>query len=107
MRRNIGIFVVSTLVGLALSYSVTIVAWNLMEPRMFRCTDEIGITFFVESLDDHRQAGDALCPGWNWGEVKTARAIYLASFFSLWLGAAVAPRWLPRRWTGFRLSQSE
>ena len=95
MKRspNLQIFASSTLIGLVVSYIVTLVAWNLVEHRMFRCIDDIGFTFVVENVDDHQLAGDKLCPGWTWGEVRAARLIYLAAFFSLWLAIAAAPRW--------------
>ena len=95
MKRspNIGVFVFSTLMGLVLSYVVTIVAWNLLERRMFHCTDDAGIVFIVENIDDHRLAGDTLCPGWTWGEVKAVRLVYLAAFFGVWFAVAAMPRW--------------
>jgi hypothetical protein len=95
MKRflNLRMFAASTLIGLVMSYILTLVAWNLVEHRMFRCIDDIGFTYVVENVDDHRLAGDTLCPGWTWGEVKTARLVYLAAFFSLWFAIAAAPRW--------------
>jgi len=90
----IGTFAASSFVGLVLSYFLTIVAWNLVERRMFHCTDDIiGFTLVVQNIDDHRLAGDTLCPGWTWGEVKAARLIYLAAFFSVWFAIAAMPRW--------------
>jgi|ERR1051326_154424 hypothetical protein len=89
---NIGLYAGSALVGLALSYFVTIVGWNVIEPRMFHCNDA-DFALLVENVDDHRLAGDKLMPGWTWGEVETARLIYLVCFCSLWAACAIAPRW--------------
>jgi len=86
----------STVIGLVISYFLTIAAWNLVEHRMFHCTDDM-ITFVAQDIDDHRLAGDMLCPGWTWGEVKAARLIYLATFFSVWFAIAAIPRWTIRR----------
>jgi hypothetical protein len=96
MKRfpNFWVFVASTLVGLALSYIVTIVVWNLViEHRAFHCTDDMGFALVVQSIDDHRLAGDTLGPGWTWDGVKAARLIYLAAFYSLWFLLATGPRW--------------
>ena|SRR5436190_15112536 len=101
MKRlpNIGIFAASTLIGLFISYSITIVAWNLIERRMFHCADDVGFAFFAENIEDHKSARDTLLPGWTWGEVKFARLIYLAAFFSLWFAIAAVPRWTVLRKT--------
>jgi len=95
MKRfpNFGTFAASTIIGWVLSYVVTIFAWNLIEHRMFHCTDDMGFTFAPGNIDDHRGAGDTLCPGWTWGEVKAAKLIYLTAFFGIWFTIAALPRW--------------
>lgn len=96
MKRfpNFWLFVGSTLVGLALSYFVTIVAWNLLiEHRAFHCTDDMGFALVAQDIDDHRLAGDTLSPGWTWEKIKAARAIYQAAFLALWFALAAMPRW--------------
>jgi hypothetical protein len=99
MKRfpNVGTFAASTVIGLVLSYFITIVAWNLAEHRMFHCTDDVGFAYIVENIDDHRLAGDALCAGWTWEAVKAAKLFYLVTFFGLWFAVAAMPRWISQR----------
>jgi hypothetical protein len=94
MKRftNIWVYAASALIGLALSYLVTIVGWNVVEHRALHCTDDIGFTFVSEDIDTHRGAGDTLLPGWTWAELKTARAIYQVAFLGLWFTIAASPR---------------
>ena len=94
MKRfpNIWVYVASTLVGLAASYLVTIVGWNIVQHRALHCTDDIGFTFVAEDIGTHRGAGDSPSPGWNWAELKVARAIYQAAFLSLWFAISASPR---------------
>jgi hypothetical protein len=99
-------YVASGLVGLALSYVVTMVAWNFIEPLMFRCWDDVPFILIAESIDTHRLAGDKLCPGWTWEEAKMVKLIYWVSFLSLWFAIAAAPRWLRRNATRESLGES-
>ena len=85
-------YAASTLIGLVLSYVLTIAAWNIVEPRMFHCTDGVPFALVVQDIDDHRLAGDTPLPGWDWGEIKTARLIWLGGFFLIWFTIAVLPR---------------
>jgi hypothetical protein len=94
MKRfpNIRVYVTSALSGLAVSYLVTIVGWNVVEHRALHCTDDIGFTFAAVDMDTHQEAGDSLLPGWTWEELKAARAMYQVVFLCLWFAIAASPR---------------
>lgn len=83
-------------IGLVVSYIVTIIAWNILEPRMFKCTDDVPFVPLPGPISDHKQAGDTLLPGWTWTKVRIARLIYLTTFFALWFAIAASPYWAHR-----------
>src|SRR5690349_20866172 len=79
--------------GAVLSTVITIAVWNiLVEPRLFQCTDSVWpFNEYWESLDTHASAGDKLSPGWTWEDLESVRALFIVSFFLLWILSVVVP----------------
>ena len=85
-------FAGSAALGLVVSFVITMLAWNVqIEHRAFNCTDDVGFGFFWEDMNTHEGAGDTTLPGWTWGKIKGAQALYIAGFVLVWLAIAAVP----------------
>ena len=99
----VALFAACAIGGAIVSTVATYAVWNTaVEPRAFRCVDDIGIfDGYWCAMGDHQAAGDTLFPGWTWEKLKIVRIVFITAFYLLWAGGAltlfrIAVRKMPR-----------